>query len=205
MITMKKFFWVTIITLSMSLTLSGCGSSSNGKSQTTSATKVPANNQNTSKSEPTKVDNSTPNPTKEVAVTTEPTVEDIDPVAQNLIDLIKTIGTVELDDEALISKINTRYSQMTEKQKNQVYNYIDVINAEDELELLKSNGLESMINNIKGVYKQTNYENNENYYSVAYITDNEIKVYWAYNNGKILSLYWTGTFEKPNNVLDNYT
>ena len=63
--------------------------------------------------------------------------EEIDPIAQDTIDKIETLGDITLDDEDMIVKLEKTYSEMTEKQKNQVKNYIDLKNAREELDELK--------------------------------------------------------------------
>lgn len=63
--------------------------------------------------------------------------EEIDPIAQDTIDKIEILGDITLDDEDMIVKLEKTYSEMTEKQKNQVKNYIDLKNAREELDELK--------------------------------------------------------------------
>lgn len=60
-----------------------------------------------------------------------------DPLSSQMIEQIKEIGTVELDDEPLIIELEQTYSEMTEKQKNQVSNYVDLKNARKELDDMK--------------------------------------------------------------------
>lgn len=60
-----------------------------------------------------------------------------DPLAKQMIEQIDTIGEVTLDDESLIAKLEKDYSEMTEKQKNQVSNYIELKNAREDLEQIK--------------------------------------------------------------------
>ena len=45
---------------------------------------------------------------------------------------IKNIGTVSLESESLINEAQKKYDALTEKQKNQVNNYNDLIKAKDE-------------------------------------------------------------------------
>ena len=60
-----------------------------------------------------------------------------DPLSSQMTEQIKEIGTVELDDEPLIIELERTYSEMTEKQKNQVSNYVDLKNARKELDRIK--------------------------------------------------------------------
>lgn len=60
-----------------------------------------------------------------------------DPLSAQMIDEINKIGTVELDDEPLIIELEQIYSEMTDKQKNQVSNYVDLKNARKELDKIK--------------------------------------------------------------------
>lgn len=59
-----------------------------------------------------------------------------DPLSQQMIDDIKSIEEVTLDDKGLIEDIESTYSEMTEKQKNQVDNYVDLKQARKELDVL---------------------------------------------------------------------
>ena len=60
----------------------------------------------------------------------------IDPVSQNMIEDIDSIGEVSLEDEELITKLTERYSSLTDEQKSQVTNYATLLTASDELEKL---------------------------------------------------------------------
>lgn len=60
----------------------------------------------------------------------------VDQVAQKVMDDINSIGDVELEDADLIEKIEKTYSTLTEKQKEQINNYVDLLNARDDLDLL---------------------------------------------------------------------
>lgn len=60
-----------------------------------------------------------------------------DPLSTQMIEQIKEIGTIELDDEPLISELEQTYLEMTDKQKNQVSNYVDLKNARKELDKIK--------------------------------------------------------------------
>lgn len=60
-----------------------------------------------------------------------------DPLSSQMIQDIKNIGDVTLEDEEIIEKSEETYSEMTDKQKNQVKNYIDLKNARDKLDELK--------------------------------------------------------------------
>lgn len=58
----------------------------------------------------------------------------VDPLSQDTMDKISSIGEVELSDQSLIEDLEKTYSEMTEKQKNQVKNYVDLKNARTELD-----------------------------------------------------------------------
>jgi|GEM_PF-4022103 len=60
----------------------------------------------------------------------------IDEVSQKVIDDINSIGEVDLSDEQLIEKIESTYATLTDKQKEQVSNYADLLKAKDEMEKL---------------------------------------------------------------------
>ena len=60
----------------------------------------------------------------------------IDKAAQKVMDDIDSIGEVELEDIELIEKIEKTYDTLTEKQKDQINNYADLLNARDDLDLL---------------------------------------------------------------------
>ena len=51
-------------------------------------------------------------------------------------DDINAIGTVEISDEDAIEKAESLYSTLTDKQKEQVNNYTDLLNARDKLDKL---------------------------------------------------------------------
>lgn len=59
-----------------------------------------------------------------------------DPLAEDTIEKIDSIGEVTLEDEELITELEQTYSEMTEKQKNQVNNYVDLKDARNELDEL---------------------------------------------------------------------
>ena len=60
----------------------------------------------------------------------------IDEVSQKMMDDINAIGTVEISDEETIEKAEKLYGTLTDKQKEQVNNYADLLNARDELDRL---------------------------------------------------------------------
>ena len=45
----------------------------------------------------------------------------VDPLSQDTMDKISSIGEVELSDQSLIEDLEKTYSEMTKKQKNQVF------------------------------------------------------------------------------------
>ena len=63
----------------------------------------------------------------------------VDEVSQSVMNDIDSIGEVTLDDAELIEKTISRYSTLTEKQKNQVKNYSVLLDAEDQLRQLQQN------------------------------------------------------------------
>ena len=60
----------------------------------------------------------------------------IDEVSQKMMDDINAIGTVEISDEEAIEKAENLYATLTDKQKEQVNNYADLLNDRDELDKL---------------------------------------------------------------------
>lgn len=60
----------------------------------------------------------------------------IDPASQKVIDDISSIGEVTLDDDALISRIENEYASLSEAQKNQVNNYVTLMEARDRVDQL---------------------------------------------------------------------
>ena len=62
----------------------------------------------------------------------------VDEVSQKVSDDIDSIGEVTLDDERRITDIEEIYSTLTDKQKNQVENYKQLLDARDELNNLLS-------------------------------------------------------------------
>lgn len=61
----------------------------------------------------------------------------IDPVSQKLMDDIASIGEITIEDEELIVKTKETYESLSDNQKEQVENYIDLLEAEETLEELK--------------------------------------------------------------------
>ena len=62
--------------------------------------------------------------------------EEIDPLSQDTIYKIETIGEVTLEDQELIENLMKTYSEMTDNQKDQVKNYLTLKNAKEELDKL---------------------------------------------------------------------
>lgn len=60
-----------------------------------------------------------------------------DPLSKQTMEEIDKIGKVELNDEESILDLEKTYSEMTDKQKNQVKNYVDLKNARRKLDELK--------------------------------------------------------------------
>lgn len=56
-----------------------------------------------------------------------------DPVAQKIAEEIENLGTVTLSDEDKIEKIYDEYNTLTDSQKKQVKNYVDLLNARDSI------------------------------------------------------------------------
>ena len=61
----------------------------------------------------------------------------MDLVSQKVMDDINSIGDVSLEDEELINNILETYKTLTDNQKEQVKNYIDLLNAQDTITNLK--------------------------------------------------------------------
>lgn len=59
-----------------------------------------------------------------------------DPAAQKVIDDISSIGEVNLDDSELILRIEKAYAALSEAQKNQVTNYVTLMEAREEIDQL---------------------------------------------------------------------
>lgn len=62
-----------------------------------------------------------------------------DPVSKKMIDDINSIGTVEANDEPLISKLESTYMTLTDSQKDQVSNYITLIEAREKVDKIIQN------------------------------------------------------------------
>lgn len=61
----------------------------------------------------------------------------IDPVSQKVVEDINSLGEVSLEDEELINNILETYKTLTDNQKEQVTNYIDLLKAQDTIIQLK--------------------------------------------------------------------
>lgn len=126
----------------------------------------------------------------------------INPVSQKMIDDINTIGEVTLEDEKLINKLQERYNTLTPSQKKQVNNYKTLVDAEDELEMIKEDALASFQDSIGGNWKQTGTL--ELVYFIANIEDDKIRIYSTSLDGQVWTLYWSGSYEKPKEVMSEY-
>lgn len=73
-----------------------------------------------------------------------------DAAAQKVQDDINSIGEVTLDDESLIEETYETYNTLTDKQKNQVDNYADLLAAKDKIDELKTEANENEIKRIVG-------------------------------------------------------
>lgn len=60
-----------------------------------------------------------------------------DPVSQKVTDDISSIGDVTIEDKELIERITEIYATLTDSQKEQVTNYIDLINAQEKISELE--------------------------------------------------------------------
>ena len=86
---------------------------------------------------PTPSDTPTPDP---VTPTPTPEPEGISKEAQAVIDLISRIpGVVTLDCESAISKAENAYAQLSDNDKAEVYNYVELTEARRMLDELKNN------------------------------------------------------------------
>ena len=65
----------------------------------------------------------------------------IDPVAQKVISDIDGLGEITLEDENNINQISELYLTLTDEQKNQVTNYITLLEAQDTIKELKAEDL----------------------------------------------------------------
>ena len=65
--------------------------------------------------------------------------EEIDLLSQDMMNKIETIGDVTIEDKELIEDLMETYAGMTERQKDQVKNYLTLKNAKDELDVLLEN------------------------------------------------------------------
>lgn len=63
--------------------------------------------------------------------------QQVDLVSQKVMDDINSIGEVSLEDEELINNILETYKTLTDNQKEQVENYVDLLNAQDKITQLK--------------------------------------------------------------------
>ena len=90
-----------------------------------------------------------------------------DPLAQDMINKIDALGEITIEDQTQIESLEETYSQMTEKQKNQVTNYIDLKNAREKLDGLKEEAAEK-----EQEEKEVYFEKMRPYYSNV---DNMIK------------------------------
>ncbi len=62
--------------------------------------------------------------------------KEIDPLSQDTMDKIDTIGEVTIEDQELIDSLMQTYSEMTDNQKEQVKNYVTLKNAKESLDKL---------------------------------------------------------------------
>lgn len=69
-----------------------------------------------------------------------------DPVAQRVMDEIASIGEVDMQDEEVIDEVMKTYETLTDKQKEQVSNYVDLLEAKDTIEELKNSEKEKYLN-----------------------------------------------------------
>lgn len=70
-------------------------------------------------------------------VQNEQTMVQTDAVSQKIIDEIISIGEVTLEDEKKVLDTLELYKTLTDNQKEQVTNYIDLLNAQEKIEQLK--------------------------------------------------------------------
>ena len=61
----------------------------------------------------------------------------VDPLSQRVIDKIDALGEIGLDDAESIDSIKEEYNSLTDNQKDQVTNYIIVVEAEETIEKMK--------------------------------------------------------------------
>ena len=82
----------------------------------------------------------------------------VDEVSKRVMDDIESIGVVNLEDEQQITKIDELYNTLTDKQKNQVKNYNDLLDAKDELEGLKEEEIEKNKQAKESMLNSTEYK-----------------------------------------------
>lgn len=84
-----------------------------------------------------------------------------DAVAQKVQDDISSIGEVTLEDESFIDETYEIYNTLTDKQKNQVDNYEDLLSAKDRIDQLKLEAKENEIKRIVGEWNGLAIYSNE--------------------------------------------
>lgn len=69
----------------------------------------------------------------------------VDPVSEKMMNDINSIGEVTIEDEELINNLLDIYATLTEKQKEQVDNYVVLLEAENSLDELKKQEIQSEV------------------------------------------------------------
>ena len=106
--------------------------------------------------------------------------KEIDPVSQKVMDDIESIGEITLEDEELIIKIKDTYNSLSDNQKDQVENYIDLLEAEEKLEELKVQIAEEITEAIQ-CYPDTSFKRMENIISISDFTTGESGSSYSYS------------------------
>lgn len=81
-----------------------------------------------------------------------------DAVAQKMIDDIDALGDISIEDEEEVNKLINRYSTLTDFQKETVKNYAALIEAQDQIELLKQEQVEEQEKREKELLAEENVQ-----------------------------------------------
>ena len=124
----------------------------------------------------------------------------IDEVSQKMMDDINAIGTVEISDKEAIEKAENLYGTLTDKQKEQVNNYADLLNARDELDKLLEEKAKKDAEEAEKAKQEYEQKFNE---VVDIITQGALN---AEAYGLLTEKVWYNCiYEKSNSITDKYT
>lgn len=120
-----------------------------------------------------------------------------DEIAQKMIDDIEAIGDVNIYDEDAINKAEALYNTLTENQKNQVTNYIKLVEARRQIDILIAQKEKSDAAKIEDEYQ-------ENYNKVVELIF--VSGTTAYLGCDLIYTVWhNAIFEVDNSITDKYT